>query len=277
MWQPGLAVASARVEAVSLWTGCLRRIPRPVSFDAQRREGEESRLRAAAERSAARRTAPPVPASRSTDALSGLALHGAIGSVFLGVGLVLGLTLWPLGGVVLGAAGLGVGLRGVVQAARSGTSDPARASLPTGDPRAQAAYEAACEAIDSSRALDEPQRLELLAALRGGYEALSRQDSERPRLEAALRVLPEDGGGEAGEGLHRALDLLQSRREDFVAHCARLQATLATLALRGAGGEAVDELALVVGGFVDRSAADAELEEALRDGARTASLVGAAE
>lgn len=238
-----------------------------MSFDDDRREGERRRLEAATQRSAAR-TGAPVDHSIAGDRFSSLVLHlalgggaAAAGGFLVALGAIFSLLLVLLVGLVLGVAGVAVIARGVIRQLGS----PAARALPTssGHARARAAWDAAKEAIEGAAGLEEDQKIELVAALQGGWEELSRMEKERPKLMAAVNNLPSDGGGEAGARLHHAVDQLDARTEEFISHCGRLQATVATMALTGDRKTAMAELASTTADFGQQVQAESEIDEAV--------------
>jgi hypothetical protein len=240
-----------------------------MGFDERRREGEERRLRAAEERGRARQGAP-ADHSIAGDSLSSLVLHlalgggaAAFGGLLVAIGAIFSMLLVLLVGGFIGAAGVAVIARGVLRQLSGRGARTAAPVLAGADPRLVAAWDAANEAVEGSRALEEGHRLELTAALRGGYDELLKLEEQRPSLVSALNNLPPDGGGEAGDRLHAALDSLDAQRQRFFDDCARLQATIATMAIKGERTDALAELAEVTEGFGHRVAADAEVDRLL--------------
>jgi hypothetical protein len=236
-----------------------------MSFDDDRREDERRRLEAAAQRSKGRSGATP-DHSLAGDRFSSLVLHlalgggvAAAGGVLVALGAIFSLLLVLLFGLVLGVAGVAVVARGVLR--QLGGSSAVAPPASSRDGRARAAWDAAREAIEGAPALEEGQKLELVAALEGGYRELNRMEEQRPKLMAALRNLPADGGGEAGDRLHGAIDGLDARRDEFIGHCGRLQATVATMALTGDRTSAMAELSRVTSGLGHRVEADSEIEQ----------------
>jgi len=244
-----------------------------VSFDEQRRAGEGARREAAAERSAARQAAGTATAPATSDALSGLVLHGALGGGAFGLGTILAVTFAPVVGSVMAVGGLAIVARGVLRhLRRDGARPSGGGAYPSSDPRVVAAYDHAREAIDGSRSLDEERRIELLAALRGGYETVLKVDRERPALAAAMAHLPPEGGGDAGARLREALDRLDDNRTRFIEQCAQLQATVATLALTPDRAGALDDLARMTSSLSHEAAADREVAEAIVAGRRSSEV-----
>ena len=124
------------------------------------------------------------------------------------------------------------------------------------------------ERRDSIEAIGELRGVaEQVAALQGGWTEIAKMEKERPKLMAAVNNLPADGGGEAGARLHAAIDEVDARIEEFVGHCGRLQATVATMALTGDRKTAMEELAQVTAGFGHQVEAEAEIDRAV-SGAR---------
>ena len=106
--------------------------------------------------------------------------------------------------------------------------------------------------------------MELLARLRAGYEEVCGLEERRTHVVAALNALPADGGGDAGDKLREAADLLDSRRRAFLEQCTELQAAVATLGLDpGQPENALDELVSATSSFSDEAVAVSELEEAI--------------
>lgn len=238
-----------------------------MSFDDDRRDGERRRLEAAAQRSAARDGAPAdhaLAGDRFSSLVFHLALGGgaaAAGGLLVALGALFSLLLVLLVGLVLGVAGVAVIARGVLKQMGS----PQARALPAsaGQARALAAWDSAREAIEGASGLEEDQKIELVAALQGGWQELSRMEKERPKLMAAVNNLPADGGGEAGARLHAAIDQLDTRTDEFVDHCGKLQATVATMALTGDRKTAMAELARVTSSFGQQVEADAEIAQAV--------------
>ena len=235
-----------------------------MSFDDDRRDAERQRLEAAAQRSAAR-TGATADHSLAGDRFSSLVLHLALGggiaaggAVLVALGAIFSLLLVLLFGLVLGVAGVAVAARGVLR--QLGSSGASASTGSASDARARAAWDAAREAIEGASGLDEDQKIELVAALQGGFEELVRMEKERPKLTAALRNLPADGGGAAGDRLHEAIDALDARRDDFIGQCGRLQATVATMALTGDRQTAMSELSRVTSRFGQQVEAEGEIE-----------------
>lgn len=245
-----------------------------MGFDEDRRRGERDRLQAAAERAAARDGADDH--SIAGDRFSSLVLHLVLGvgagAAGLAIALVGVLGAWPLllvpMGLVLSLAGVAVVARGTLTQGRR-----LRLVAPSTDPRLRSAFETARDATSGASALAEDQRIELLAALQGGYDEVLRQESARPGLLAAIRNLPPDGGGEVGGRLHAALDDLDRHRDEFVGRCGQLQATVATMALRGDRGAALDELAGLTARLGSQASADGEIDDAIA-AARTSKRQG---
>ena len=106
--------------------------------------------------------------------------------------------------------------------------------------------------------------MELLARLRAGYDEVCRLEERRTHVVAALNALPADGGGEAGDALREAADILDARRRGFLDQCTKLQASVATLGLEAGKQEsALDELVDATSSFTEEAVAVSELEEAI--------------
>ncbi len=230
-----------------------------VGFDDQ---GRSERLDAAAAR-AAGRTGRSDDKSIAGSRGTWLALGLAGGFSMLGVaGFCFGVGQNLLGGVFAVTAGL-FGAAAAIGARVTG--GPGRAIAPlsgSGDRRLEAAYETARDAVFGSPGVEDTTKVELTAALKAALDETLRAEEQRDGLMAALNNLP-DRGSDAGARLEKALTELDGRRDEFLAQCASVQASVATLAIGTDKGRALAELQAAVGGLKSHAAAERELAEAL--------------
>jgi hypothetical protein len=175
-----------------------------------------------------------------------------------GVALLLDLS-FPA--ALLGGLGLGLLLKGMGRARKGLQIAESGAAV---DAHLTAAFDRACESINSSVRIDAERSLELLGLIRASYDEVVRLEKQRPSLVAGLNALPQDGGGDAGDALRAAADRLDARRQSFLDECTRIQASVAMLGVNPSeAASAIDALVSATSSFSEEARAEAELEDTI--------------
>jgi hypothetical protein len=187
--------------------------------------------------------------------------HVAGGLALLGASCVALLVGLSIPAALLGGLGLALLVKGVGRARKVLESTESSEAI---DTHLVAAFDRACEAINSSVRIDAERSLELLGLIRASYEEVVRLEKQRPSLVSGLNALPQDGGGAAGEALRAAAEQLDGRRQSFLDECTRIQATVAMLGVNPSEAEsAIDALVTATSSFSEEARAEAELEDTI--------------
>jgi hypothetical protein len=230
-----------------------------VSFDDP---GRQQRLDDAAER-AAERSGTHEDKSIAGSGATLTVLGVGLGSFLFASGMALVLLGFGVVGGVLTLGGGAVAVAGVLAGRRSrGSGSLIAPPSPQHERRLTIAWETAVEAVNSSPGVEEAHKVEITAALRAALDETLAAEAERPGLMAALHNIPEGPSG-ASDPLQNALAKLDQRAQEFVDQCARLQASVAALAIGSDKGRALLDLEEAAGDLTRHAAAERELADAL--------------